>query len=151
GCGGSPYRSLFPNAEYLRADFTGVFDLDYVIGEHSKIDEADEIFDLILSTQVTEHVEDAPSYFAESYRLLKRGGRFVCTTHGTYPDHACPYDFQRWTADGLKRDIAAAGFTVTQGIKLTTNGRAMMFLLRRFSGWIETSASGFWSFLFRVF
>jgi len=151
GCGGSPYRNLFPNSEYIRADFTGMSDLDHVIGEKSKIDKADGVFDLILSTQVAEHVEDAPSYFAESYRLLKKGGRFICTTHGSYPDHGCPYDFQRWTADGLKRDISAAGFLVVETYKLTTNGRAILFLLRRFSGWIETTASGFWSFLFRAF
>jgi SAM-dependent methyltransferase len=150
GCGGSPYHSLFPNADYLRADFTGV-DLDYVIGEKSKIDEADEVFDLILSTQVAEHVEDPHSYFAESYRLLKKGGRFICTTHGTYPDHGCPYDFQRWTADGLKRDITAAGFSVVETYKLTTNARAIMYLLRRFTGWIDTASSGLWAFLFRVF
>src|SRR6187431_2690649 len=55
GCGGSPYRSLFPNAEYKRADFVEMDDLDYVIGGDSRVDERDSTFDLILSTQVAEH------------------------------------------------------------------------------------------------
>lgn len=149
GCGGSPYRSMFPNAEYRRADFVEMADLDYVIGSDSRVNEAGNTFDLVLSTQVAEHVTDPAVYFAECARLLKPGGRLICTTHGTYPDHGCPYDFQRWTADGLTRDIKAAGFDVETALKLTTNGRAMMYLIQRFSGWFE-SPSGISSAVFRV-
>ena len=149
GCGGSPYRALFPNADYRRADFVNMTDLDYVIGNDSRIDETNAKFDLILSTQVAEHVMEPAGYFAECTRLLKSGGRLICTTHGTYPDHGCPYDFQRWTADGLKRDLGAAGLEVERVLKLTTNGRALMYLFQRFSGWME-SPGGATSGLFRV-
>jgi SAM-dependent methyltransferase len=149
GCGGSPYRSLFPNADYRRADFEEMSDLDYAIGNDSRVDERDEIFDLILSTQVAEHVSSPSGYFAECYRLLKPGGRLICTTHGTYPDHGCPYDFQRWTADGLRRDLELAGFTVTETKKLTTNARAMMYFLQRFSGWFDSTSSGVYGPLLR--
>src|SRR5689334_4582859 len=54
GAGGSPYRSLFPNSTYKRADFGEMSDLDYVIGNDSKVDDSDATFDLILSTQVAE-------------------------------------------------------------------------------------------------
>jgi SAM-dependent methyltransferase len=149
GCGGSPYRSLFPNAEYKRADFGEMNDLDYVIGNDSRLDESDAKFDLILSTQVAEHVSDPNTYFAESFRLLKVGGQLICTTHGTYPDHGCPYDFQRWTADGLIRDLRIAGFEIERSLKLTTNGRALFYLIQRFSGWFESPA-GISAAIFRV-
>jgi len=149
GCGGSPYRALFPNAEYKRADFGEMKDLDYVIGNDSKLEERDGVFDLILSTQVAEHVSNTQTYFAECFRLLKAGGQLICTTHGTYPDHGCPYDFQRWTADGLARDLALAGFEIERSLKLTTNARAMMYLIQRFSGWFESPA-GLSSAMFRV-
>jgi SAM-dependent methyltransferase len=149
GCGGSPYRSLFPNADYRRADFGEMEELDYAIGHDSKIAEADATFDLVLSTQVAEHVMDPSGYFKECARLLKPGGRLICTTHGTYPDHGCPYDFQRWTADGLARDIKAAGFEIESVFKLTTNGRALMYLIQRFSGWFDTP-SGVLSPMLRV-
>lgn len=149
GCGGSPYRTLFPNAEYKRADFGETSDLDYVIGNDSRLDERDATFDLILSTQVAEHVSDPKTYFAECFRLLKAGGQLICTTHGTYPDHGCPYDFQRWTADGLARDLRIAGFEIERSLKLTTNGRALMYLIQRFSGWFE-SPSGISAAIFRV-
>jgi SAM-dependent methyltransferase len=141
GSGGSPYRSLFPNALYKRADFGEMKDLDYVIGNDSRVEEKDGTFDLILSTQVAEHVSEPTVYFAECYRLLKNGGRLICTTHGTYPDHGCPYDFQRWTADGLARDLRNAGFDIERSLKLTTNARAIMYLVQRFSGWFDSSAT----------
>jgi ubiquinone/menaquinone biosynthesis C-methylase UbiE len=149
GSGGSPYRSLFPNSVYKRADFGEMEDLDYVIGNDSRVQERDKTFDLILSTQVAEHVSEPTVYFAECFRLLKSGGRLICTTHGTYPDHGCPYDFQRWTADGLARDLRNAGFEIERSLKLTTNARAMMYLAQRFSGWFDSS-SGISSGVFRV-
>jgi SAM-dependent methyltransferase len=129
GCGGSPYRSLFPNAIYKRADHLqdGVDSLDYVLSEDSRVKESDNAFDFILSTQVLEHVGSPAIYLAECFRLLKRGGTLYITTHGTYPDHACPYDFYRWTTDGLTRDLVAAGFAVSRTEKLTTGPRAALF------------------------
>ncbi|MBK8809921.1 MAG: methyltransferase domain-containing protein [Acidobacteria bacterium] len=146
GCGGSPYRSFFPNADYKRADFQEIDGVDYTIESDSKIGAEDEAFDIILSTQVAEHVEDSARYFDECFRLLRVGGRLICTTHGTYPDHGCPFDFQRWTADGLKRDLERSGFAVVEVYKLTTNTRALMYLIQRYSGWFESP-----SFLFNLF
>jgi SAM-dependent methyltransferase len=131
GAGGSPYRSLFPNARYRRADFlqSEADQLDYVLDEHSRVGERAATFDLIISTQVAEHVVDPARYFAECYRLLKPGGMLYCTTHGVFEDHGCPYDFQRWTADGLRRDLTNAGFTIDRLEKHTTGPRALLFQL----------------------
>ena len=129
GCGGSPYRSLFPNAIYKRADYLqdGIDKLDYVLSDDSRVAESDNVFDFILSTQVLEHVGSPAIYLAECFRLLKPGGTLYITTHGTYPDHGCPYDFYRWTTDGLTRDLVAAGFAVSRTEKLTTGPRAALF------------------------
>ena len=40
----------------------------------------DEFFDIVLSTEVIEHVEDQKSAFSEMLRVLKRGGYLVLTT-----------------------------------------------------------------------
>jgi SAM-dependent methyltransferase len=129
GCGGSPYRSLFPNALYRRADYLRDGDdrLDYVLADNSRVEESSQTFDFILSTQVLEHVGEPDVYLAECFRLLKPGGLLYIATHGTYPDHACPYDFYRWTTDGLNRDLVAAGFTIRRAEKLTTGPRAALF------------------------
>ena len=131
GCGFSPYRSLFPNSDYRRADFPREDGdkLDYLFSENSLVEEADSTFDLILSTQVLEHVKIPNAYLRECYRLLKPGGQLYLTTHGTYPDHACPYDFYRWTTDGLAQDISGVGFTIIAREKQTTGPRAALYHL----------------------
>lgn len=130
GSGGSPYRPLFPNAAYLRADLPGAAGADFEIGSDGRIGANPGRFDLILSTQVLEHVPDAAAYLRNCFELLRPGGKLVLSTHGMFEDHACPHDYRRWTADGLKRDVAAAGFRVASAFKLTTGGRALAFLLR---------------------
>lgn len=141
GAGGSPYRPLFPNARYRRADFPSerAGDVDYVLDDLGRVDERDGTFDLILSTQVAEHVEDPARYFAECHRLLKPGGALYCTTHGAFEDHGCPYDFQRWTADGLRRDLERAGFTVVRLEKHTTGPRALLFQIDSHLGLLAAS------------
>jgi SAM-dependent methyltransferase len=126
GCGGSPYKTLFPNAVYKRADFLNadMDPVDYVLKEDSMIEERDGFFDLIVSTQVLEHVSNPRTYLAECHRLLKPGGQLYLTTHGSYPDHACPDDFWRWTADGLAKAVRVAGFSSIELEKHTTGPRA---------------------------
>lgn len=131
GSGGSPYKHLFPNADYLRADYlVGENNsLDYILNEDSQVDEEDASFEFVLSTQVVEHVRNPQAYFSECHRLLKPGGKLICSTHGYFPDHGCPFDFQRWTAEGLTRDLTLAGFEIENVYKLTTGARALFSTL----------------------
>lgn len=129
GAGGSPYRSLFPNADYRRADIKGIEGLDYLIGDDGRVNAPSEEFDLVLSTQVVEHVPYPAIYFDECRRVLRTGGTLIISTHGIFEEHGCPYDFQRWTLNGLERDIASAGFDVIKAAKLTTGVRCGSFLL----------------------
>lgn len=130
GAGGSPYRSLFPNSTYHRADFLYSNGLDFRVAADSTIvDIADETYDLVLSTQVLEHVQNPEVYLREAFRVLKPGGTLLITTHGTFPDHGCPYDYWRWTNDGLRRAMESAGFRVDQQYRLTSGPRAVFFML----------------------
>lgn len=129
GSGGSPYRDLFPNIDYQRADFAHSDDLDYIIEPGRKLDAPDASFDLILSTQVLEHVPDYHFYLAESRRLLKPGGRMILSSHGFYPEHGFPFDFHRWTINGISNDLVKIGFEVQKKWKLTTGLRALSFLV----------------------
>lgn len=131
GCGGSPYRSLFPNADYQRADCVDVPGLDYVFGEDEKIDAADGSFDFVLSTQVLEHVRHPQWYLREAHRLLKPGGLLVVSTHGLFEEHGAPIDFRRWTLEGLFSELEDAGFVREQGWKLTCGPRALLFWMIR--------------------
>lgn len=129
GSGESPYRSLFPNSDYRRADFEPRDTVDYTLSYDSTIPERNGSFDVVLSTQVAEHLPDPGNYFKEAHRMLKQGGRLIITTHGTWQDHGVPYDFQRWTAEGLKRDLESAAFSVDAVYKLTASTRCHLFLI----------------------
>lgn len=151
GAGASPYRSYFPKADYRRADITGADYLRYHIGEDSRIDETDETFDLILSTQVAEHLPSPRAYFEESLRLLKKGGRLIITTHGIWEEHGSPNDFQRWTAAGLERDLRKAGFTGIQTFKLTCGLRGMFLVFTRLLFATPPPSSAISAFVFKAF
>lgn len=134
GSGGSPYRPLFPNADYRRADCVELPGLDYTFGEDEKIPEADNAFDIVLSTQVLEHVRHPQLYLGEARRLLKPGGRIIVSTHGLFEEHGAPVDFRRWTLEGLFCELEDAGFRRESGWKLTCGPRALLFWAMR-HGW----------------
>jgi SAM-dependent methyltransferase len=131
GCGGSPYARVLPQfAPYVRADITAGEGIDHVLDARGNLPrEPDASYDVILSTQVLEHVADPERYLAEAFRLLRPGGSLVLTTHGFFPEHGCPYDFHRWTGYGLEHAVTQAGFTVAESYKLTTGLRASLYLL----------------------
>lgn len=129
GCGDSPYRSLFADRPYSRADVPGEKNLDFTIAADETIAAPTEAFGTVLSTQVLEHVYLAPEYLAEAYRVLAPGGRLLLSTHGTFEEHGHPHDHRRWTLHALRLDLERAGFVVERADKLTVGPRALGYLL----------------------
>ncbi len=130
GSGGSPYKSLFGDCVYHRADLDG-HELEYKFGPDARLPGAAGNYDFVLSTQVLEHVDDPTSYLSECRRVLAPNGHLLLTTHGSFEDHGCPYDFWRWTPFGLKRIVEAAGLKVKAISKFTTGPRAALFFAER--------------------
>ena len=114
GCGARPYSGMIRGLGYeMRA-----FDIDPVdagvepIGPDGKLPLPAGSCDLVLSSQVLEHVEVPAAYLEESHRIMKPGGAFVLSTHGHWPYHPHPGDYWRWTKTGLVRIVESAGFEV---------------------------------------
>ncbi|MBL8101919.1 MAG: class I SAM-dependent methyltransferase [Anaerolineales bacterium] len=61
-----------------------------------------ESVDCILCTEVLEHLPDPQTCVDEIQRLLRNDGLVFVSTPFFYPVHADPYDFQRFTEDGLR-------------------------------------------------
>ena len=61
-----------------------------------------ESVDVIICTEVLEHLVDPMACAAEIFRVLRDNGIGFLSVPFMYPVHADPYDFQRFTADGLR-------------------------------------------------
>lgn len=113
GAGRGPYRKLFEHATYEAADFaqlgTAYTKLDYVC-DLTDIPVDDGRFDRMLFNQVLEHVDDPAAVVAELYRVLKPGGRILCSCPLYYPEHQKPFDYYRYTRYGLRHLFERAGF-----------------------------------------
>ena len=108
GCGVQPYRSVFgPEVHYIGADLPGNDEADVQIND-GVVDLPEESIDLVISTQVLEHVGDPDAYLNECRRVLRPGGRLLLTTHGVMFYHPHPTDHWCWTTDGLTSVITRA-------------------------------------------
>ena len=58
--------------------------------------------DCVICTEVLEHLPNPQACVDEIHRLLRNEGLVFASTPFFYPVHANPYDFQRFTEDGLR-------------------------------------------------
>lgn len=99
GAGGSSYDRFFPNR--ISIDIDPKRNPDIVADAHD-LPFSDEEFEMILCTEVLEHLKDPRRAIAEMRRVLKRGGKVIVTTRFVYPIHDSPHDYWRFTKYGLE-------------------------------------------------
>jgi len=114
GCGSMPYRSLFEPyvASYLGVDLPGNEKADLIISPDYELQLPKNYADIVLSTQVLEHVDTPLAYLDCCYRTLKPGGILILSTHGCWVYHPDPQDYWRWTSGGLRKILAESGFRI---------------------------------------
>jgi len=109
GAGNFRFKNVLIKKDYIyeSQDFDQVFDQDsrgkhtYVCDIHSIPVEANR-FDVVICTQVLEHLPDPLRAIQELSRVLKPGGELFLTTNLLFPIHGAPYDFFRFTNFGLE-------------------------------------------------
>jgi SAM-dependent methyltransferase len=156
GSGAAPYRRFFKQcSEYIAADVTPGPTIDRLLAADGSTGEPSGAYDVILSTQVLEHVRDPDDYLDECYRILRPGGRLILSTHGMIEEHGCPYDFHRWTSRGLEELVIAHGFTVLESLKFTTELRAVAQLVHQFALHLRSRRGGWtrypWAVIRRLY
>lgn len=114
GCGNKPYLPFFADSagSYWGVDAVDGPLVDSVaVAEELPFDDAE--FDVILCTQVLEHVDDPVRVLSEIYRVLAPGGVVFLSTHGVFLYHPDPptsdRDYWRWTHSGLLRIMRQSG------------------------------------------
>lgn len=113
GAGDSPYRQLFAHAQYEAADICKRDQHGYAHVQHicdlSAIPVEDARFDLVLCTQVLEHVPEPQKVLRELHRVLKPGASLWISAPLSFHEHEVPHDYFRYTQYGWTRMIADAG------------------------------------------
>jgi SAM-dependent methyltransferase len=112
GSGESPYRHVVARRgfELRTLDVTAETNPDYVgTAEESGLDS--EAFDLVICTQVIEHVDDPWAAIREITRILKPGGNLIVTVPHVWFFHPHPHDHWRFTQEGIVRLLESCGLT----------------------------------------
>jgi len=113
GGGNAPYRKFIKHDEYLildkedRKGTGGVIICDL----NKKINLPDKKADLVIMTEVLEHLKNPQQALCEVYRILKLSGKLILTTPMVWPIHAAPNDFFRYTEYGLENLLREADFS----------------------------------------
>jgi SAM-dependent methyltransferase len=124
GCGSKPYEKFFNNSnDYVGVEVSGnkknlKSDIYY---DGITLPFADNTFDSVLCTEVFEHVEQLDDVIIELYRVLKPGGRMIVTTPFMCIEHEMPYDFRRFTFNGLVNLMKKNNFKILESKKLLNN------------------------------
>jgi hypothetical protein len=97
------HRDWVPHAaEFLGTDIEAGPDVDVVADLHRLTDvTGEERFDVILSCSTFEHLKYPTLVAHELMKALKVGGLLYVQTHQTFPLHAYPNDYFRFSRDAL--------------------------------------------------
>lgn len=138
GSGTQPYRPLFAHCHYVAQDWAASVHPQArqadIIADLAELPVPDERFDLIVCTEVLEHVSDPARVLAELHRVTARGGRLVLTVPFAMELHEEPHDHFRYTSHGLRGLLEQAGFERVDVQPLTGWFSTLAAILRNSKG-----------------
>jgi SAM-dependent methyltransferase len=73
-----------------------------IIGDAQALGIRDGSFDVVLCTEVLEHLPEPQRAIDEIFRVLAPGGQLLLTTRFLFPIHDAPHDYFRFTKYGLR-------------------------------------------------
>lgn len=99
GSGNSDFGDGLLNVDLLPYDNVDV------ICDIENIPFKDNTVDYIINIAVLEHVPNPQKVISEIHRIMKTGAKLYCFIPFMQPFHASPYDFQRFTYEGMKHQF----------------------------------------------
>lgn len=107
---GAGKTRLHPSIDNMEISAAEGIDL---VGSVLDIPVSDACYDLVMSQEVLEHVEDPKTAVAEMFRVLKPGGGMLyLQIPFIIGYHPCPHDYWRFTHEGILELVKSAGFKV---------------------------------------
>lgn len=85
-----------------------------IVGDVTQLPFATASGDTALLCEVLEHLSQPELALAEAFRVVKPGGVLIGSMPFIFPIHGDPHDFQRFTADGIRRSLAHNGWQLEQ-------------------------------------
>lgn len=73
-----------------------------IIGDAQALGIRDGAFEVVLCTEVLEHLPEPQTAIDEMFRVLAPGGLLLLTTRFLFPIHDAPHDYFRFTKYGLR-------------------------------------------------
>lgn len=118
GCGSMPYKDFILQnkklVNYIGLDIDTGLTYDNVkpdfLWNGITMPFEDNCFDVVISTEVLEHVPDPDRYLLEVKRVLKPGGKFFFTIPFLMSLHEVPHDYYRYTPYALEMIFKRTGF-----------------------------------------
>jgi len=182
GCGSKPYRQILSKHtdRYIGLDWPNTFhgrQMD-IYGDMLSLPFADGSFDSILCSEVIEHCSEPEISIREMERVLREKGVLLISAPFIFHHHEYPWDYYRYTREGLKYLLTKSGFAIremhtiggpfimvavelSRVVVITMNWLEWIFnqtlykLFKcsnsRFSSWLERVESDFNSVLVTIF
>jgi SAM-dependent methyltransferase len=141
GAGDAPYRELFAEHRYTTLDWEGTPHSGSVdlLGDARSIPVGEDTFDVVLCTQVLEHLPRPLEALREFLRVLVPGGLLIATAPFVWEEHEAPYDFFRYTRYGIATLLNDAGFDEVE-VRPRTDCFTTLAQLLRNCAWAMGSA-----------
>ena len=100
---GKPYACFFAGrvAHHYVLDVAPAPSVD-VVGDGRRMPFSEASMDVVLITQVLEHVPEPVAVIAEIRRILKPGGTLLLSVPSIFPQHGAPGDYWRYMPQGLE-------------------------------------------------
>lgn len=115
GAGEGMYKALFDTKKYVSIDLGKISKTYGDISARSnlaKLPFSNNLFDLVVCTQVLEHVNDPKSVLNELWRVVKPGSCLWISAPFFFEQHEIPYDYYRYTTFGLQYLLESSNFVV---------------------------------------
>jgi len=125
GAGSRRWKNLVEGLGYvyhssdLENPFTDDGSQHDFIGSAESLPVPSSAYDLVICTQVLEHLSDPRAAVGEKHRVLRDNGVVLFTTNFIYGLHGAPEDYFRFSRFGLKLIFEDVGFTIEH---LTSRG-----------------------------
>src|ERR1700687_2543135 len=100
---GNPYACFFTDrvAHHYVLDIEPAPSVD-VVGDARHMPFSDASMDVVLITQVLEHIPEPIAVIGEIRRVLKPGGTLLLSVPSIFPQHGSPGDYWRYMPQGLQ-------------------------------------------------